>query len=134
MCHSIALPFSISYSVSSGLLWQFIALYSSSSSLTLSFALAVALADSHSHSHSRSFTCLLVQLAYSPFLKWFCLIATLSFTRIFFLFSASISIPNRIPMSKKDHMNRMNCHWMTHTNAKTVTYALANRIVWQFNF
>lgn len=52
----------------------------------------------------------------------------------FFLFSASISIPNRIPMSKKDHMNRMNCHWMTHTNAKTVTYALANRIVWQFNF
>lgn len=87
MCHSIALPFSISYSVSSGLLWQFIALYSSSSSLTLSFALAVALADSHSHSHSRSFTCLLVQLAYSPFLKWFCLIATLSFTRIFFIFS-----------------------------------------------
>lgn len=91
--------------------------------------LAVALADSHSHSHSRSFTCLLVQLAYSPFLKWFCLIATLSITRIFF--SASISIPNRIPMSKKDHMNRMNCHWMTHTNAKTVTYALFGNLIFK---
>lgn len=83
---------------------------------SLALAHALALSLSFVHLFARS-TCL---LSLPDMFLSHC--NTLIYKDLFFLsFSASINMPNRIPMNEKKHthhMNRMNCHWMTHTNTR----------------